>query len=919
MAYPKYIPFEQLVPFWPTHLCSEPPAESLAIVNYEAIEEADELIAYLDLAIASDLSFSLTGLDSIELILPGDPDNPLTVEAILSGAFEVRIDGFDLHLRILSSLLVPVTGSYPDWQPLIDEAGDPEPIELAVTIGSLIIDEEFQPRFELEGTLSLGSVMIGDTGIVLDITAARLVLSANEPPPEGQAAGFRGIVIEEATVYLPPTMDIAGINPEAITLSGLAIGHGGISGLLSGHWSPVWDDLSVSGDGSGTIFGFPFALRALGFSFSQNSLTGANLEGELGLPFFDVVVAVTASFDVGGVFSLELRQQDENGSDAFMAADQNGILTIVKEGLGTFALHQIGVEVAGEASCLVLGGSVTLEVGAPAIRWPEITFSDLCIGPHGEVSLSGGWIDLQEPVTLNLYGFLMEISQIGFGNEEDGRRWVGFSGAVTLTDFLPTGVSVEGLRVLWNPDDPTEAPDIRFQGIGLALAVPGVFTLDGDVALVNENGSYYFEGNAFLELEPLGIGLDVSLLVGHDDTLNYNYLYVFLGVELPVGIPLWATGAALYGIQGLYGQSVAPALPGSNQWYEWYSAAPAFDVSDTDKWQKEQGGFAVGAGLVLGTLFDGGFVVSTKALLVLLLPGPVLMFHGKADILHVPPELSGSDEGTMSMLLLLDPTAGFMQLNIDATWGLPKVAELAANAEAYFDLAQPADWHLYIGQDSPESRRVRADLLLLWHGDAYLMIDGSGIAAGFAITWGDSWKFTPVTVTLKAWLTADAALTWRPPQLEGSVGVGGEISVKVALFEVGLAADACLSAKTPKPYQIEGTFTVIVKLPAPIKDFEEDIHLEWGKTEPPPLEDPFDTAGVEHLKVTESWRLEAGNAIATPSLATGGPVVPLDARPLVTFTTPSRTLSPRPSPSPPSPTCNIRAASRSPATPSTMS
>ena len=58
--------------------------------------------------------------------------------------------------------------------------------------------------------------------------------------------------------------------------------------------------------------------------------------------------------------------------------------------------------------------------------------------------------------------------------------------------------------------------------------------------------------------------------------------------------------------------------------------------------------------------------------------------------------------------------------------------DIAASAEAYFDFASPRNWHFYLGQDEPEDRRIRAELLSLLHGDAYLMIDSDGIATGAA-------------------------------------------------------------------------------------------------------------------------------------------------------------------------------------------
>ena len=47
-----------------------------------------------------------------------------------------------------------------------------------------------------------------------------------------------------------------------------------------------------------------------------------------------------------------------------------------------------------------------------------------------------------------------------------------------------------------------------------------------------------------------------------------------------------------------------------------------------------------------------------------------------------------------------------------------------------------------------------------------------------------------------------------PPQLEGSLNLGGEFEIAVAGFGVGLSAEALLSGKTPTLYWVRGELTV---------------------------------------------------------------------------------------------------------------
>ena len=230
----------------------------------------------------------------------------------------------------------------------------------------------------------------------------------------------------------------------------------------------------------------------------------------------------------------------------------------------------------------------------------------------------------------------------------------------------------------------------------------------------------------------------------------------------------------------------------------------------------------------IGTLFDAGWSVSTKALLVVLLPGPVLLVEGKADLFKVPTQLgSATEEGTLSLLAALDGRAGTLELGIDAAWELARVLDIAAGTEAFFDFDRPDAWHLWIGQETPNSARIRADVLALFHADAWLMLDAGGIASGLGVSWGDSWKFGPVRLTLSSWIEARAALSRRPAQLSGSLSLGGEMSVHTGPFGIGIAVEAGLDGQSLTPYLVAGTLSVVVELPKPFKDLDLDVGLEW--------------------------------------------------------------------------------------------
>ena len=319
----------------------------------------------------------------------------------------------------------------------------------------------------------------------------------------------------------------------------------------------------------------------------------------------------------------------------------------------------------------------------------------------------------------------------------------------------------------------------------------------------------------------------------------------------------------------------------------------SLNVTNSGKWIGEDGGKAMGAGLTIGTMFDTGRVVAAKGLFALILPGPVIILQGLASFLQPPPASDEpSSQGVFSMLAVLDMLAGSIQLNIDAGWNKKNLIDIAASAEAYFDFANPRNWHFYLGKDEPEDRRIRSYMLSLFQADAYLMIDRDGIASGASISWGMDWKFGPVKVVLRSWIGGDAEITWQPNQLSGRLYVGGEFEVSVAEFGVGIGADAELSGTTPTAYCVSGLLYLRVKLPLPIKDLEEDILLEWKQDVIPPSDPSLESIGIEHMKVDETWtNLQSETAQSvnpTAETYNPGPIVPLDARPSVVFDRPMK-------------------------------
>ena len=190
-----------------------------------------------------------------------------------------------------------------------------------------------------------------------------------------------------------------------------------------------------------------------------------------------------------------------------------------------------------------------------------------------------------------------------------------------------------------------------------------------------------------------------------------------LGVTLPVGIPIGQSGLAIFGAEGLVGLNVFPAFvegPDRSWYYDWYKAPPVTGVTHSSKWTDRYLGFALGAGVTLCTA--DGFTVSTRALLVLALPGPFVLVEGRAAFLAPPTSLGENPPLRALMVLDLREATRSIQLFIEAQYEfVPDVLFAHGVLEVF---AEPIMFHRCyvaltgsvtassVGSSPPSSRRA---------------------------------------------------------------------------------------------------------------------------------------------------------------------------------------------------------------------
>lgn len=882
-----YLPLSDYLPaaFWPSDLVPMPAGtflDKIAWDDGDIISGDESLSAWAEMRIMVETSIDLPAGFAIVF---GNGSVRASLEVDAEG-FQAKIAADVIKIRLPRTLFVPVIEENSELR------ADPDPthfvdIPLPVALGlNSAGDIDFDFPEESTG-ISLPQCMIGQSGVIISASDIRIHLSSNQPLPDGAGdiglePDWKGLFIGEADIHLPPGLGNAV--PSDLTFTNCYIGSGGFSGTVEATWSPAF---------SGTLFGIELGLHQFALTFVQNALTRSDIQGTLLLPYFDEPLDIGIAFSTNGDLLVSL-----SSASGLIVLEKPGIIRVTVEGIA-FAVEGgvFSVRITGEIRPLVAG-----------IDWPGFRVQALTIDSEGHVHVEGGWINLRDQYALDFHGFRIEVTQLGFGNTDDGGRWIGFSGGVRLIDGLSAGASVEGLRVAWYPDGHT---GISLNGVGVELTIPNVLRFHGHVDYRELPGNVHrFDGAIRLELLSLGMTVDAQLVIGTQN--GSPFFAIFLAAELPAGIPLWATGLSLYGMAGLFAIEMAPNKLPAEGWYEnpdlsdgWYKRPPIGITDLTTKWDPQAHALALGAGITIGTV-DNGFTFSGSVLLAIVFPGPILLIEGKANLLKERSRLS--EEPLFRALAVLDGNAGTFLVALDARYKYGsggQLLDIRGGAEAFFDFHDASRWHLYLGRDTPRERRIRAQIISIFEANAYLMIDPNALATGAWVGYAKHWQFGPLSVGLEAWIEGNARLSWKPAYLHGDLHLHGHADLRVFGFGFGMTADASIAADVFDPFHVSAGLSVSVDLPWPLHDIDVDIVLEWGPDHVAPrVPLPLKEIAIEHFKSTASWPLPrdgaaplllpnyddggfisggaaAGQETAPPPL--GLPVVPLDCRPHVTF------------------------------------
>lgn len=843
-----FVAIRLILPGWPTGILAIPPLiDNIGLARLETTTSGfDAISANGTLQIINEISMDMPLIPGLSLALLNE-SNFTEIEfdiEYFSDYFGLTLLSLSAALRVDSKLLKRmenVNGTFIEVPP-DPLTGDTLPVEIQVDGASLSINSNADFSFtfsESAPALTILPFMIGDSGVIVEVNRLQLILSAavSTNLPKGIPTDWRGVFLESATIHLPPGLQ--DILPESIQFNDAFIGSGGFSGAV---FLDLSDEVTAYDAAKAkTVLGFGFTFVSIDLAFLQNTITRCSIKGYLKIPFFDEAVEVELGIT--------------NEGDVTIAVSSNtGLLTLTKQGIIEIALTSLEFIKEANNYSVRLSGKVTpLLVG---FNWPSFELKALTISSDGTVKVEGGWIELPELKALDFHGFSIEITKLGFGSEDiDGipYKWIGFSGGIQVVSELPLRGGMEGLKILWSDNG---AVKLKIGGVYLSFTIEDVLRFDGAVYFIDEPGIKEFRGGVSLNLIPVNLSIDAQFITGRDLAGNFNYFYIFIGLELPVGIPLGPTGLGLYGLSGLYGHNMGLDY---QQLINYPDVGSRPDLSDATIWDKQKGAKAFGAGLTIGTLPDTMFTVKAKALFLILIPGPVLLIEGHAGI------LSTGESFVLRVLAVLDTASGTFLMNIDAGYMFPKnsgdLLDITGSAEAFFSGGDPDAWHLYLGENNPKSKRIRADILSFFKAQTYLMVDHSGLLMGAWIGYGLDKKYGVLSVVLEAWISGELELSLMPLQAKGAITLYGNAELSVSIVSLGISVEAHVSAEAPKPLSIAASMQVQLK--TPLGKPKATIKLKWEKSGEPSYPIPLSAMlGIEHRKVSKNWEVAKSSRYA---------------------------------------------------------
>ena len=295
-----------------------------------------------------------------------------------------------------------------------------------------------------------------------------------------------------------------------------------------------------------------------------------------------------------------------------------------------------------------------------------------------------------------------------------------------------------------------------------------------------------------------------------------------LGSQLPVTIPVGATGFALKRVRGHFAHNFSATLGSVDTenltaddvaaWIKTNDADPFRAWQRVDEGRGYAGGFGLSADFV--TLPDSGFLMTLQDLgFGYFTEGPVVYLRGSGRLLDTA---SLAIDATALIL----PKSGTINVSATAELHVPsdergrdafKIVSARGGADFRASLANPRSWYVHLGH---RDRPIRGALLQnLLTAEAFFMVDHTAIETGGRVHAGRSMSLGPFGVSGQFGMAVDTRLGWNPIQVSTRVEILGALSACLWRWCLGLGLGAQISATLVRPTFLEVSGHVSIRLP----------------------------------------------------------------------------------------------------------
>lgn len=498
---------------------------------------------------------------------------------------------------------------------------------------------------------------------------------------------------------------------------------------------------------------------------------------------------------------------------------------------------------------LELAGRIDFSINKLLSRYLKepIEIKKLRIYSDGSFEFEGGSIPLPGSVGMKLGPVEVNITNLTMGSEDinPSYKFIGFDCGVS-TGGGGMDLRGDGIKLYFSPDG--SEMFLRIQGIAVDMMIPGTATEETAALLLKGYLSLKeaeYTGSVAFSLPKAKISGGAAMKMRPKDP---SFL-VDAFVEMPTPIPLGPTGLGIYGFRGLFGLRYVPELlegesiSDPKEMFKYYKRKADNPLTEDKDLGIHLGKLhhpedtadattpiTIGAGVSLGTSADDGNAFSMLAFLFISIP-EMLMINGKANVMADRLKFGGSEEPPFFASLML--TKEFISIGMGADYQLPKedntgdILEMQAEAIMAFFFKDPSAWYVHLGTKKEPNRARLIKKVFDLNAYAYLMLSANGIQAGAGIRFFKEQKFGPAFVSIKAYIDAYGAVSFRKPQIGGGIAMGGSVNVLVFGIGIYVGLDAYLMMTAPKPFIVQGGLEVCVSVKALVFKFERCLNLDF--------------------------------------------------------------------------------------------